>query len=263
MFLKVFSISIFVLLSGASVFLTSLYIRYRESKSDAVGNKVSANEKMTPETEADEILTESASRELNDTQINSRKESNGLSRAELLVYIIVTMLISLVAGLLQYDNVTSLLSFYKIVLIYVLTSAIAITDFKLRIIPNLFTLMLLSGGIIFHVTDILFLQHDNRDIIQEILFYNIAAAIGVVVILWVLSLVTRSGMGFGDIKYLGALCFVGGITLLLITLMVSLFFSLVTGLVFVVAKKKKMKDTIPFGPFMMLGVVSCVFTGLM
>ena len=70
-------------------------------------------------------------------------------------------------------------------------------------------------------------------------------------------------MGFGDIKYLGALCFTGGITLLLVSLSVSLICSWVVGVTYVARKKKKMKDTIPFGPFILLGVVACIFTGLM
>lgn len=227
MFLKVFSIVLFVALSVATVYITSLYIKRRLCK-EAVDDS-------------------------NNKQLVGR---------ELYIWMGISALVSLAAGLLIYDKTTSLLSFYKIVFIYLVTSVIAITDVKLRIIPNIVTLFLLIGGVIFHLTDIIIL-HNQTDIISQILIYNVIASVVVVIVLWVLSLVTRSGMGFGDIKYLGALCFTGGITLLLVSLSVSLICSLVVGIACVVRKKKKMKDTIPFGPFIMLGVVACIFTGLM
>ena len=226
MFLKVFSIVLFVVLSATTVYIASLYIKRRLCK-EAVDDS-------------------------NNKQLVGR---------ELYIWMGISALVSLAAGLLIYDKTTSLLSFYKIVFIYLATSVIAIIDIKLRIIPNIVTLILLIGGVIFHLTDIIL--NNQTDIISQILIYNVVASILVVIILWVLSLVTRNGMGFGDIKYLGALCFTGGITLLLVSLSVSLICSLVVGVTYVARKKKKMKDTIPFGPFILLGVVACIFTGLM
>lgn len=226
MFLKVFSIVLFVVLSATTVYIASLYIKRRLCK-EAVDDS-------------------------NNKQLVGR---------ELYIWMGISALVSLAAGLLIYDKTTSLLSYYKIVFIYLATSVIAITDIKLRIIPNIVTLILLIGGVIFHLTDIIL--NNQTDIISQILIYNVLASILVVIILWVLSLVTRNGMGFGDIKYLGALCFTGGITLLLVSLSVSLICSLVVGVTYVARKKKKMKDTIPFGPFILLGVVACIFTGLM
>ncbi|WP_407721641.1 prepilin peptidase [Ruminococcus sp. JE7B6] len=227
MLIKVLSIALFVLLSSVTIYLTSLYIKIRLAK-----------------------------------ELKDESETKILVGKELYALMGISAVVSLAAGLLIYDNTTSLLSFYKIIFIYLTTSVIAVTDVKLRIIPNIITLILLLGGVVFHLIDI-FIRQDKTGIVSQILIYNVIASVIVVIILWVLSLVTRNGMGFGDIKYLGALCFTGGITLLLVSLSVSLICSLVVGVTYVARKKKKMKDTIPFGPFILLGVVACIFTGLM
>lgn len=184
-------------------------------------------------------------------------------KKEILAFAVAFVLLNLAIGLFCYDRTTSLLSFFKVELIFIITCIIAVTDLKLGIIPNVFSLLLFFIGVVFHCIDIFIINSCDREIIWQILIYNVISSIIVVIVLWILSAVTRSGMGFGDIKYLGAICFTGGITLLLISLMISLICSLVFGLIVVVLKKKKMKDTIPFGPFMLLGVITCIFTGLM
>ena len=234
MLLKVLSIVFFVLLSAVSAITSFAYVNNRSNKKNTENKKKLTN-----------IFSE----------VLRNKENWALA--------IAFVLISLAIGIFCYDRTTSILSFLKVELIFIITSIIAVTDFKLGLIPNIFSLLLFSIGVVFHCIEIFVIHIGNKEYIWQILIYNVISAVIVVVVLWILSAVTRSGMGFGDIKYLGALCFSGGITLLLVSLMFSLICSLVFGLIVVALKKKKMKDTIPFGPFILLGVITCIFTGLM
>ena len=75
------------------------------------------------------------------------------------------------------------------------------------------------------------------------------------------SLSHEKWMGWGDVK-LGAFL---GIFLGYPLILVALFFAFILGSIFSVAlillKKKKMKDIIPFGPFLVLGGIIALFVG--
>ena len=167
---------------------------------------------------------------------------------------------AIVIGIFIFDRTTSLVNFYKIAFIFAVTDIIAFTDIRLRLIPNVFTLTLLGGGVVFHLLNIF---ASGTESFRQFLIYYLISAVIVLLILCAMSAITHSGMGLGDIKYLCSLCFTGGVLLLLISLTVSLIYSLIYGLALMIIKKKKMKDTLPFGPFILAGVLTCIVTGLM
>ena len=174
-------------------------------------------------------------------------------------------LISFVMGLVVFDNVVSLVSFCRIVFVCVVAYGIAIIDFKLKIIPNIYVLIFLAGSMVFHIID--FIQElkiaDFSDILESFFFNNILLPIVVIIVLWIISLIMHGGMGYGDIKFLGALCFFNGISSLIFSLTIALTISLLVGCILLLLKKKKIKDEIPFGPFMTCGIVLCAFLGLL
>lgn len=233
MLIKILFIFLFCVLTAATVLLTYKYIGYRRVNDQKIENE------------------------------NGNNDYGLFSRKEQIISVSVLTLISFLAGIFCYDRASSLISFCKIIFIYCTSCGIALTDIKLRIIPNLYSMIMLVGGMLFHIVDILVLSGSDPEIMQHILIYNVAAAVVVIIVLCFLSFITHSGMGFGDVKYLGALCFTGGITLLLISLTVSLICSLIYGVINIIRKKKSRKDTIPFGPFIFIGVTTCIFTGLM
>lgn len=237
MIIKVISIALFSLLSAVSGALSFLYLRFRKAK--------------------EESETENEKRE--------KVSLRGIFDRNTVICISLFSLLSLVLGVISFDNTTSLLNFYRVAFVFVSAEAIAITDFKTKIIPNLFVLITLAGGTVFHIVDIIISSKDGQPLerMKAILISNVLIAVIAVVILCVLSALTHSGMGFGDIKYLGAMCYVGGAGLLLFSLSFALVSSLVVSIVLIAAKKKGKKDLIPFGPFITFGVVVCIFTGLM
>jgi leader peptidase (prepilin peptidase)/N-methyltransferase len=80
-------------------------------------------------------------------------------------------------------------------------------------------------------------------------------------ILFFITLVSRGGMGGGDIK-LGAL--IGlflGLKLSLISLFIAALFASIIGILLIVLGKKSPKDALPFGPFLALGAILSLFWG--
>ena len=59
-----------------------------------------------------------------------------------IISMMLALIIGCVIGILIYDRTTTLLNFYRVAIILAVTWAIAITDAKLRLIPNVFTVAL-------------------------------------------------------------------------------------------------------------------------
>lgn len=92
---------------------------------------------------------------------------------------------------------------------------------------------------------------------------QLLAGIGAFLFFLFLFLVTRGrGMGFGDVKY----AFLMGLILGFPNIITALYIAFLTGafisLILVVWGKKKLKGaTIPFGPFLVLATIICLFWG--
>ena len=79
--------------------------------------------------------------------------------------------------------------------------------------------------------------------------------------LLLIALISRGGMGGGDIKFAAALGLCFGWQYLLLTLLLSFVIGGVGGLLLIVCKIKTRKDFIPFGPFIALGALSTLLYG--
>ena len=87
------------------------------------------------------------------------------------------------------------------------------------------------------------------------------AAIGVLLI-GVIILVTRGrGMGVGDLKLAGALGFLFGWPDIGLLLMFAFVLGSLYGVYVLLAHTKRMKDAVPFGPFIILGALTLMFYG--
>ena len=76
-----------------------------------------------------------------------------------------------------------------------------------------------------------------------------------------IAVVSRGGMGGGDIKLGAMMGLYLGLTNLAIAFFLAFLIGGVTGLVLMLAKRKGRKDAVPFGPFLSLGALLAVFWG--
>lgn len=87
-----------------------------------------------------------------------------------------------------------------------------------------------------------------------------AALVGGGVML-VIAVITRGGMGGGDIKFLAALGLWLGLKLTVLTLFLSFVIGGVGGALLLLFRIKKRKDFIPFGPFIAIGAFVSLLYG--
>jgi leader peptidase (prepilin peptidase)/N-methyltransferase len=81
------------------------------------------------------------------------------------------------------------------------------------------------------------------------------------VLLLVIALVSKGGMGFGDVKLYALLGFILGFKLVLLSFFFSTLFGAVIGGLALLFKVVKRKQPIPFGPFIAAGTLTAYYWG--
>jgi leader peptidase (prepilin peptidase)/N-methyltransferase len=81
------------------------------------------------------------------------------------------------------------------------------------------------------------------------------------VILLLIAIVSKGGMGGGDIKLFALIGFVLGTKFLLISFFLASFFGAIYGIIGMIFKRLKRKQAIPFGPFIALGTITAYYFG--
>lgn len=128
--------------------------------------------------------------------------------------------------------------------LFIFSLSLVITQIDLEhfIIPNGIVIILLAGGIIYH-----FLTPE-LSLPARLLGLGVGVAIPALI-----ALISRGGMGGGDIKLMGAMGFWLGLAGVLIALFVAALVGSIVGISLIISGRKKRKDPIPFGPFLVLG----------
>ncbi len=169
-------------------------------------------------------------------------------------------------------------AFWMMVFLWLLIGSalilLAAIDVRLTIIPDQITLFLLvlgifvtglqnglgvfgsfsgsflgSGAAIFGIRNNIWMNH---------LF---AAFIGFVAFGIVWGLTRGRGMGFGDVKLAGALGMILGWPDILGALLLAVISGAIVGLLLIALKRKKFKEGVPFGPFLVWGLFLILFFG--
>ncbi|ADI01960.1 prepilin peptidase [Syntrophothermus lipocalidus] len=142
---------------------------------------------------------------------------------------------------------------WNVLLAWVLVSCltvITVADLKHMVIPDeVIIFALVTGGIL------LYLDSWAR------LKWGLASGLGAANFLALVILVSRGGMGWGDVKLAGVLGLFLGVGGTLVGLFVAFVAGALVGLSLVVAGRKGAKDLIPFGPFLSLGGLVAFFWG--
>ena len=126
-----------------------------------------------------------------------------------------------------------------------------VVDYKYQIIPNRLNMTIFEVGLVFAFISGLFSMNLLTDALLGMLFGG-----GVFLIITLIGglIAGKEAMGFGDVKFMGALGLYFGLTnIITITLMAFLLAAIIS--IFLLATKiKKTSEYIPFGPFI---VIAC------
>ncbi|MFA4884604.1 MAG: prepilin peptidase [Desulfotomaculaceae bacterium] len=151
--------------------------------------------------------------------------------------------------LLAYLKYGLTLAALRTAVLFAVLTAITVIDLRYRIIPDKLNL----AGFILGVA----LLFESREVFT-------ANAIGFLAgggILYLVAVVSRGGMGGGDIKLAAVMGLLLGWKYLLLALFLSFAAGALVGILLVLFKIKKMKEALPFGPYLALGSVIAALAG--
>lgn len=135
--------------------------------------------------------------------------------------------------------------------------AAAGADLLLRKIPNRISLGLLGGFVLCTALDFLL----RREQAAGLLLSGILGGAGLLAALGLCRLVSRGGIGLGDIKLFSSLSLVLGLYGGMSTLVLSQLAALLCAAALLISRRATLKDSIPFAPFFALGFLFCLFLG--
>lgn len=179
----------------------------------------------------------------------------GGSEAKKNIVMVFTVGITVLLNYFLFQKQWELTDIINSLAIYTLLAGIAGIDWKEKKIPNklLMAGMLIRTGIIFGECII------NSSEIKRIVIHSITGFLFGLVFLFVLCMISRQGIGYGDVKLFAWLGYSVGILDTYNILFYSALFTACAGLFLVLVKKQSKKTEIPFGPFVFMGTYLVLF----
>ncbi len=123
-------------------------------------------------------------------------------------------------------------------------------DFKKKKIPNPIFLILLAGRTFGIFAEIICYP----DKLFDILLSSFSGMLLGGIILLIFRLISRGGLGAGDIKLFALTGFYFGIIPMMNILFYTIFFAAIAAVFLLITKKAKMKSTLALGPFAFIGL---------
>lgn len=142
-----------------------------------------------------------------------------------------------------------------LIIVPMLLSAFVI-DYKLQIIPNRLNLTMFEIGLIFAFV---YGLSNVAITIDMLLGMFVGGGIFLLITLLGSLFYGKEAMGFGDVKLMGALGLLFGVSNIIAISLLSFLIGAVLSIILLVTRIKKTNEYIPFGPFIVLGTFICIF----
>lgn len=145
----------------------------------------------------------------------------------------------------------------KMIIALLCMTGAACVDFRERRIPNVFPSIMTVSGMTLLIAGVI-LKQNGAVAYMTGSFVSCAAS---VILLMLASALTKQGIGAGDIKLIGALALLTGVYAVIGTIFFSSFICGVVAIVALITRKMSANNSLPFGPFLFVGLIITVLTG--
>lgn len=146
-------------------------------------------------------------------------------------------------------NILHMLKLLKYLIIAPMLLSALIIDWKLQIIPNRLNLTIFEVGLLFTFAQGIC----NINVGIDMLLGSLVGG-GIFLFITLIGglIAGKEAMGFGDVKFMGALgLFFGWVNMIIISL-IAFLLAAVISIILLATKKKRTNEYIPFGPFIVL-----------
>ncbi len=153
---------------------------------------------------------------------------------------------SAIIALIIYHTSGSIIETIYLYNFFMVLLAITIIDLEEMIIPDEFIIYLLVCGVLYHL--------------YTLNFANFLPALGIGMVFFLIAVVSKGGMGGGDVKYSFIMGLYLGLVNGILATFLAFFIGGIVGIVLLLKGDSK-KKAIPFAPFLVLGTVIAHFWG--
>jgi Type II secretory pathway, prepilin signal peptidase PulO and related peptidases len=190
-------------------------------------------------------------------EVKEKLEHYSLKRKRNLIFAGMYLVLSIIIGFLytQYNYIA--LTIVKAVYIIAFSIVFAYIDYKETIIPNKLLAVLLWSAIIIHLIEIAIVPDRWINIVGS-------SVIGMLVgggVFLIGHMISKEGIGAGDIKLFAVMGFFLGNYIIVAVMLVSLLVAAIVGGIGVLSKKMKLKQAVPFAPYVAIGVIVTMILG--
>ncbi|MCM1122683.1 MAG: A24 family peptidase [Eubacterium sp.] len=158
-------------------------------------------------------------------------------------------ILAAVMNLLLFCGQYSILKCFNLMMVFTILVIAAGIDYKKYLIPNKLIAAGLAGRLVLLVAEAAVSSDTVR---QSVLLSGAGLVLGLFLMLF-LTLITRRGIGYGDVKLYAWLGFCVGITDAYYVLFYSVLFAALYGAFLLLFKKADGKKKLPFAPFIFMG----------
>lgn len=166
------------------------------------------------------------------------------------------ILLSLFIGMLCYGSAVKIflcqgetVNRFKMLVALLCIAGAACNDYREQRIPNIFPLVMAVSGIICLAAGYLTAQNGAVSYVAS----SLIATVLVASCMTIAALLTRNGIGTGDIKLCSSLALIGGVYTTGRTLFWGMIACSLTAIFLLLSKKKTIQESLPFGPFVLIG----------
>mgnify|MGYP004621265283 CR=1 FL=1 len=175
-------------------------------------------------------------------------------------YILMLVTSAIYVGLVYYfgvkGSIIENLELIKNLLLVPMLLSVFVIDYNKQIIPNRLNLTMFEVGLV-----IAFLYGFSNVAITIDMLFGMLIGGGIFLIITLIGrlIYGKEAMGFGDVKFMAALgLYFGFVNTALISL-TSFLLGAIIGIILIVFKVKKSNEYMPFGPFIVMAALICIF----
>lgn len=171
------------------------------------------------------------------------------------IWVVFVVIISFFLTLIIFNRANEIIGVLRLLLSLICLSGASYFDFEEKRIPNIFPVTMLLGSTILLLLGIIL--HNKLAVSQ--LVESIIVALVCFLGLTLASVLSKGGIGAGDIKLLSALALSSGSLVIIGTVFYSILYCGIGAGYLLVTKKMTKKEGVPFAPFILLGFVTTIF----
>lgn len=181
-----------------------------------------------------------------------------VSKTKIYILTGIVFLSSIATCISIFQNVSETLNIVKMNIALVCLTGAAAMDYREHRIPNIYPLVLAVSGVICLGIG----YFSNQAGANAYIVSSVIATVGVAVCLLLAMVLTKQGIGLGDIKLLCALALMGGVYTTCGTIFFAMTACAILAVILLVTKKKNMQSALPFGPFIFAGYLVTIFASI-